>query len=310
MKNIKEVQNVVGISEGDDHWNDKNVITIFVNKKLAMSTIKKYIRDPRKPWTVEDVIPTKINGKPTDVVEIGEVKAQANSNEYRPVKGGCEIHNRLAKFFGTAGAPIYFKKYGNLLLLDQWYSFLRVLGHWGLPVKTVRGLITNAHVTQTDMMNPSVVQIGQPYRGGRIGQTCYTLPILSSGYNEFDVSIVETDMEVNDEIIQVGKIIGHKEVQKDEEVHKYGRTTEYTTGKCIGKNVSIKVDYGLPDGPVWFKDLDMYNRISDRGDSGSIIVAKNDNYAVSLLFAGSSTVTFGIPITKIVKKLHISFTED
>lgn len=312
MKDIKEVQNVVGISEGDDYWNDKNTTTIFVKKKLAMSTINKYIRDPRKPWTKADVIPKELNGKPTDVIEIGDIKAHADRNVYRPVQGGCEINIRGQRFVGTAGAVVYYKKIGKLSLVDQWYSFLRLLKKWGVPVKTQKAFITNAHVTQLNVLTPDVTQIAQPgyTYSGRIGEAEYTIPISATETNEYDVSLVTLDVDCSPEILQVGKLTGHRSVEKDEEVHKYGRTTQYTTGKCLGRGVSVRVDYDLPNGPVWFKDLDLYNRISDRGDSGSVIVAKKDNKVVSLLFAGSSTVTLGIPIQKIVDRLRISFVED
>jgi len=321
-KDLLKLRNVVGISEGDDAWNDKGTVTVFVNKKLTMPKITKLIKDESSPWEEKDIIPKKVGGlfsrKKTDVIEIGEVKAQVDRQSYRPLFGGCEIGPKGGRYVGTAGAIIKIKTYPSgartLYLLDAWYSFMKFLNQHNIIPTEKYAILTNAHVTQEDVRTPEDIVICQPggIQYGAIGRTVYTLPISNTKSNEYDVSIVEIDeslAKVTPENLVVGAINGYRDAGIGEAVKKYGRTTEFTTGKLLAKGATISVDYGDPVGKATFTGLDLYSYMSDHGDSGSVIVAEKDNAAVSLLFAGSSMVTMAIPMTKIVNKVRFSFPE-
>ena len=319
MKTTDELlkkKNVIGVSEGKDAWNDSNTVTVFVSKKLTKDTLAKYIRDPTTDWTDSDVIPKFVKNffgrkRKTDVIELGEVKIHADRAKYRPMKGGCEIGIIHNNFVGTAGALVKFKTYKwgirTFYLLDLLYGFVRLLELKGESLFTEKGFITNAHVSELSVLNQQERSIVQPGLGlNIIGSNVYTAPIHPTKYNEFDVSIIrlEDGIASSEEVIEVGDILGVRDGVIDEEVHKYGRTTRYTEGKLLARNASIAIDYGV-DGVIKFKGLDVYSRMSAGGDSGSVIVAKTDNQAVSLLFAGSLSCTLGIPMKKIVNKLGV-----
>jgi hypothetical protein len=320
-KDLLKLRNVVGISEGNDAWNDDKTVTVFVKEKLPMDKINALIKDDNSPWEEKDVIPKKVRGglftkKKTDVIEIGDVTTHLDRQKYRPIMGGCEISPSGSLFVGTAGAIVKMKTYNSgwrtLYLLDLYYSFLALLNKHQLVTSDKYAIITNAHVTQDDVRTPKECVIVQPgvITTGAIGRAVYTLPIVPGKNNEYDVSMVvidETLTGVLPQNIKVGTIVGARDGVIGEAVTKYGRTTELTNGELLAKNTTINIDYGDPVGKVTFVGLDLYSAMSSKGDSGSVIVATKDNSAVSLLFAGSDTVTMGIPMVKIMNKLHFTF---
>lgn len=110
---IDRKANVVGWSEKlqkkikDGKETDILCIRIYVSKKLPVEALR-----------AEDVIPLEIDGIPTDVVEIGEVKALSLSKTsiFRPLIFGISIgHYDITA--GTLGIPV--EKNGEILLASN-----------------------------------------------------------------------------------------------------------------------------------------------------------------------------------------------
>lgn len=308
---VLSLQNVQGHVETNDFF------YVLVNKKLKLNTIQRYIKNPNKPWSEKDIVPEHIktgvfSKKKTKVLEIGNVKALVDRKKYRPLQGGCEISPQGRNWVGTAGCIVRVKQrtgslgIRSLYFVDAYYYMLDILKKFGLETKTIPAFLTNAHVTEEDMIKPKHnTKITQPYNNSVIGKTIYAVPFLKGKKQEYDCSLVSIEGQmIQEQIITVGVPQGIKDVRVGESVHKYGRTTAYTTGTCIARDVTTVINYG-DNGLFTFTGLDMYSRMSAGGDSGSVIVAQDDNKIVSLLFAGSDSVTFGIPFKKIVDKLHI-----
>jgi hypothetical protein len=87
-------------------------------------------------------------------------------------------------------------------------------------------------------------------------------------------------------------------------VRKSGRTTGYTEGVINTLDTTVEVGYGT--NSAVFEQQILANDMSDPGDSGSLILTE-DNKAVGLLFAGSSTVTVINPIDAVLSALNITF---
>jgi hypothetical protein len=91
-------------------------------------------------------------------------------------------------------------------------------------------------------------------------------------------------------------------------VQKYGRTTGLTTGVVIGVNVTVNVQY--TDGVARFVNQIQIRgdkgAFSRAGDSGALIVTRNDNTPVALLFAGGQTSTFANPIKVALTMLGVT----
>ncbi|MBF0430161.1 MAG: carboxypeptidase regulatory-like domain-containing protein [Fibrobacteria bacterium] len=92
-------------------------------------------------------------------------------------------------------------------------------------------------------------------------------------------------------------------------VLKCGRTTGCTEGQVdlIDASVNVQYDGGVAlfTGQVIIKNV-RGRQFSDGGDSGSLIVKKDNTAAFALLFAGSSTSTIGNPIHTVLERFGVS----
>lgn len=303
--------NVIGVSEEDTY------VEFFVQEKLDEEELVNRIEDhTQTEWSEKDFLPKEIKTgwfkkKPVKVTEVGEVKIEADRNKYRPLLGGSEIRSENHPGVGTLGAFVEYKEfYGRPLVPNT--GFNKIIKMLGYQTETKTALLTNSHVANPSVLNPTNPRFKQPgiWNVKYIGEFFYSEPMFDDRDNEFDTSLGKTHKDKNKEIIRVGKITGHRNPDKGERVHKYGRTTGYTRGFHKQSGVTMKINYGGEDGALWFDDLELFSNMSTNGDSGSVIVSVDDNNAVSLLFAGSSTTTIGIPIEKICNRLGITFPND
>ena len=98
----------------------------------------------------------------------------------------------------------------------------------------------------------------------------------------------------------VGAFIG-------QEVQKFGRTTELTTGEVTGVNATVNVGYGPGKTAKFVKQIIIEpGDFSAPGDSGSLIVTQSGNNPVGLLFAGSSTVTVANRIDLVLARFNVT----
>lgn len=90
-------------------------------------------------------------------------------------------------------------------------------------------------------------------------------------------------------------------------VKKTGRTTNISFGRIVAVDATIDVNYGTA-GTARFKDQILTTNISAGGDSGSLVTSQ-DNVALGLLFAGSSTVTVLNHIENVRALLRVEIAE-
>jgi hypothetical protein len=293
-KKLLFCRNVIGFCEENDQ------VFVFVTKKLKLSTLRAYVSKKDSGWKESDIVPEVVDGKPSRVIEIGKVQVQ-------DIMGGLTVQSQGINSLGTLGLPYSKEYFLGLELTGPFKSFKRILSFFGLKVEKKYFLLTNSHVLNVDVTNPVLDRnVVTPYHNVStlvLGRQVLASGIDKNGVNEFDVGIVEVnkniyDFVLEDHIKQIGQIKGVRDVLVDGGVKKYGHTTKYTEGVCVLRDVTISVDFGLIVGSVVFSGLDMFSPMSDRGDSGSVIV-DSGNFGVSLLFAGSPKFTFGIPLSKV-----------
>ena len=121
--------------------------------------------------------------------------------------------------------------------------------------------------------------------------------------NKIDAAVALPDVAVEYEVMSIGRIFGTKEVQADDTLRKYGRTTGYTEGAVIYMEATIDVSYG--DKTARFVDQIIATPMSENGDSGSLVVAGESDTAIGLLFAGSDQATIINPINAVLDGLEI-----
>lgn len=115
----------------------------------------------------------------------------------------------------------------------------------------------------------------------------------------------------SNEILNIGAITGTKPASLGMPVRKTGRTTGYTEGSITLINATVDVGYVTNAGKktARFVGQVMTTNMSAGGDSGSLVVDKNSQNAVGLLFAGSSAATIITPIDLVLQKLGIVFVK-
>jgi len=300
-RDLLSVINAQGYSE------DEHQVHLYVDRKLRPETLKNRIKDPQSPWSVHDYIPrgSKVGlfrRKRVRVVELGIPRAQKDNRKYRPVTGGGQIMPARRARAGTGGLPCYVwcvRVWGRVVrLTGALGGFARFIKHYKGAVREPH-LLTNAHVVLDDptVDNPDH-PVGQPDPQQWIGRLSYTPLMKHDHMNRVDASLIRLFRPHNDECLGTGRVSGVREPVRFETVRKYGRTTKLTSGRLIARNARLLVDYG-DAGKLWVSGVDIYTRMSAKGDSGSAVVAESDDAAVGLLFGGSAKASFAFPMTRV-----------
>lgn len=276
--------NVNGVGIGPKNPNSKDEgplsVQVYVEKKVKKSKLSS-----------ADLIPPTIDGVPTDVVEVGVLEAQAFTARRRPAVPGFSIgHYQITA--GTFGC-----------LVRDTCNPCRVY------------ILSNNHV----LANSNAASIGDPilqpgrHDGGTVANDTIAklarfVPILFNDpnrYNLVDAAIAapRSMREVIASIVALGIPKGTVEATLGMEVIKSGRTTETTTGKVIGVNATVAVNFGVGIGH--FRDQIITTDMSQGGDSGSLLLSRAGREATGLLFAGSSQVTIHNNIMNVQNALGV-----
>lgn len=289
---VSQDPNIIGVAIGEkNNEEDATGVTsvrMFVKKKLPKSQLSK-----------KQLIPTSIEGLPVDVVQTGVLRARSNpinpQTRLRPAPAGCSVGYDLEDgtvMAGTFGALVTDSK-GNLYILS------------------------NNHVLAAEDALKAGAAIFQPglLDGGRISRDqiaklAKAIKMKTSGTNAVDAAIAEVLKKslVTAEIPVIGTPKGKRAAARNIIVHKFGRTTSYTSGYVTDTNALVQVVYDKGtitfDEQIMIRSLDR-KKFSDSGDSGSLIVEKPTGKAVGLLFAGGTGYTLANPISAVLKALKV-----
>jgi hypothetical protein len=292
-------QGVVGVGVGHK-WTDgvpldqQPAIIVFVNRKRSK-------RGVAQKYSLDDVVPSEIDGYPTDVIEVGKIIKHGFTQRIRPIKPGysCGQADITA---GTIGG-FFLDRDGDLVILS------------------------NNHV----LANENRAKIGDPiYQPGPYDasgdlsfkgwtEAAANLPYFAL-LKKFvtlvkDGNITDSAIAVvHPAIIKAGLIdplypilnrgcTGIASVGVGTQVQKCGRTTGYTTGRVLALSGTFTVGYDF--GPATFKDCVVTTVMSKPGDSGSVILDMGMK-GVAHLFAGSSKVTISNPLTHALNEYGLS----
>ncbi len=317
------LQNVVGIGIGHKQVSEESTgepaFIVYVEKKLSKADLAR-----------SHIIPKKIDGLNTDVVEIGVVKMLGiRTARERPCRPGVSI-GHYQSTAGTLGALVKDRQTGKPMILSNNH----VLAN-GSSLRDVRA-----------KPGDPILQPG-PYDGGtlndRIGVLERYVPLLKS-VSESDcpvastvakggtrlLNLVKRDYEirfykryktennvdcalaridspdlVNAGILEIGDITGVADAGPGTVVQKSGRTTGLTNGKIKSVGTTLQVEM-KDDEKLWFADQVVTDLASQPGDSGSVVLDR-ERKVVGLLFAGSEKLTVFNRIANVMERLGIEF---
>ncbi|HEV8539215.1 MAG TPA: hypothetical protein VGR15_09900 [Bacteroidota bacterium] len=238
-------------------------------------------------------IPSTLEGIPTRVQVVGEVRAMANTKTYRPVPCGVSVGNDKECASGTIGCVVL--------------------------KGSTRCALSNNHVFARENAGSNGERIDQPgrYDGkpkcaqtGQIGTLAGFVTInFSGGNNTVDCAIAQYTTD------NVCSMIGGTYTPSSTTVSasvglpvkKTGRTSGETHGAVSGINVTINVDYGSAGVAHFVNQIMVDGSFIRSGDSGSLMVTDNASAnPVGLCFAGGGGASFANPIGPVLQGLGVS----
>ncbi len=309
--------NVVGVGVGVKWKNGEPTgtpaVVVLVTHKLSKDDLAS-----------TDVLPTKVQNIPTDVLAVGplfagdaqplDASAQTLAKRVRPACGGYSVgHKNITA--GTIATCVYDILPGG--------STNPPAHGVGIPAHYY--ILSNNHVlanSNAGAPGDAVLQPG-PYDGGtdpadRIATLSRFVPItfqppvpVAQHRNLVDCAVAEGQFhELDREIYWNCCVRGWRRkanVPVGLLVKKTGRTTNFTIGRITAINATVDVGYG--GGRVArFRDQIVTTNMSAGGDSGSLVMTL-DNVAVGLLFAGSSVAMIANQIENVRALLRVEVAE-
>lgn len=297
-QNLLAFPGVVGFGDGFKEVGglptEKESIIVLVKQKVSPDKLLKH-----------HLVPKKINGILTDVIEVGDIKAysllrptvavQSFTTRMRPAAPGVSIGHYLATA-GTFGAVVYDKKSGQPLILSNNHILANSSNGRDLRAKIGDAILQPGSIDGGRSMNNRIAKltkfVGLKEYPNRNNVDCALAKPLSN------------DLVVP-EVIQIGLIRGIDTPIIGMKVKKSGRTSGLTTGQIRAINVTLNVSYGN-GRTLKFVDQILTTGMSASGDSGSLVVT-DENKAIGLLFAGSDQGTLLNPIRRVMDLLEVEF---
>lgn len=325
FQELSEDDNIIGIGEGHKWIRGENTgqkaTVVLVRKKLGKDNLLR-----------GSIIPQRINNRPTDVIEVGDVRLYNDrTGMMRPARPGISIgHYKVSA--GTLGAIVKDRLTGETLILSN--NHVLANSSDGTDDRAAAGDIilqpgsidgnndsteaTIAYLERFIPLNRRVAASQCPI--AKLFETTlnkciavfrpnYQIKVLreNDAVNVVDCAVARPVSEavVTDEILGFGKVAGIKEPEIGMEIKKSGRSSGITSSFILATDVTVRVDVGNKEYGI-FTDQILAGPMSVPGDSGSLILTE-DNYAVGLLFAGSEKVTMLNRIDHVFDALNIRF---
>ncbi|KEI02954.1 trypsin-like peptidase domain-containing protein [Clostridium botulinum] len=270
--------NVIGIGLGYKTRKEcclfQKCITVFVSEKLPLNEIPE-----------QDLIPATYRGIPTDVVESGITSTCSLRNKVRPVTGGYSIGVE-----GLQGGTL------GCLVSQDGIEYALTCNH----VISAN----NSHLLGKPVVQPAT-QYGGKVPNDTIGTVYRFIKVNTSrDDNLVDAAIIKTNKALTSSAITfVGNIKGVSHPKIGEKVKMVGSNSELKEGTVKTIHTTIKTFFLGEE--VVFKNQIVTNHMSSPGDSGAILLSKN-NEALGLLMSDGSRVTIYNDINDVLTQLRVN----
>lgn len=319
VRELMRKSNVVGVGIGFKEKGGKRT------KELCVVALVR-IKVPKAGLLPEDLIPARLEGVATDVVQVGELTAlQARTDRWRPAPGGVSIgHYQVTA--GTLGCAVRDATSGEKLILSNNHVLANsneaTIGDPVLQPGAIDGGNTSTD-TIAELLRyvPIDFNVAPPSCGiatGVAGAANLVAGLLGSKHrlravvedplavNQVDAAVARPrdPNDILSEILDIGEVSGTLEAELGMAVRKSGRTTAFTAGQITVLEASVSVSYG-DNRTAQFEGQLVSGPMSQGGDSGSLLVAGDSLQAVGLLFAGSTQATIFNPISAVLQQLQI-----
>jgi len=309
--------NVVGVGVGfrevRGRTTDEMCVVALVRQKI-----------PKAGLAPEALVPRKLEGVSTDVMQVGTLSALASRTErQRPVPGGVSVgHYKVTA--GTLGGVVRDRSTGARLILSNNHVLANSNdARPGDPVlqpgPVDGGRVARDMIAELDRFKPIEFSTGPATCGwvqsfakvgnvvGELLKSKHRIKAFQSdpeASNRIDAALARPldGVEILDEILEIGVVGGVAPASLGLPVRKSGRTTGFTSGRIVVLETTVNIQYG--DRTARFEGQIVTGAMSKPGDSGSLLVAGDSLLAVGLLFAGSTLATVYNPIQDVLNGLE------
>lgn len=304
----------VGFRERGGRLTNEICVVALARRKIASAGMAPDLR-----------VPAAVDGVPTDVREVGDLKAHAARTErWRPAPGGVSIgHFQITA--GTLGCTVRDRATGTRLILSN--NHVLANGNDAAPedpilqpgvadggreetdpIASLERFVPIAYSQEpaTCGIARTLVQLGNAVAsaiGSKHRLAAYRQD--TQAVNQVDAAVARPWMgaDLADEVLEIGRLTGSGTPALGQAVRKSGRTTGLTTGVITVVEATVDVDYG--GKTARFERQVLSGPMSKPGDSGSVLVAADAPVAVGLLFAGSDQVTIYNPMRTVLDALEV-----
>ncbi len=328
VKRVKEMHkdqilgkpNVIGVGMGYKETRQGRTQELCVIA-LVRQKIPKEGLDPAA------LVPREIGGVPTDVIEVGDLRAlQTPRDRWRPAPGGVSLgHYQITA--GTFGVVVRDQATNERLMLSNNHVLANSNNaNPGDPIlqpgaadggttanDTIAELVRFCPIVFNTEPGSCSIAAGFAAVGNALAKLAgsrHQVEVIRAdpqASNLVDAAVARPldDTQILDEILEIGAVTGTTLPILGMEVRKHGRTTGFTTGTLTVLDTTVDVNYG--QGRVArFENQIVSTPMSQGGDSGSCLVDADSTLAVGLLFAGSDQATIFNPIEAVLDCLEVT----
>ncbi|KEI02449.1 hypothetical protein ADU80_12280 [Clostridium botulinum] len=282
--NFLNKKNVVGIGLGYKFIKGVptciKCIVVLVSKKNSINEL-----------TSKDIIPKVYKGILTDVMETGGINMSCSLNKrIRPVEGGYSIGSATNKEFGSLAC----------LVTNGHLKYILANNH---VIANENKASLGSHVLQPGIKDGGVVSKDTIANLSKyMPLKFFSLGKFPENYVDCAIAEITNSSIVSSKIAYIGIPKGTKIPKLNENVQKVGRTTERTLGKIISVGFTSIIKYD--SGKALFRDLIVTTKMSDNGDSGSLLM-DDKGYGIGLLCSDTPSNTFYNPIQMVLSILDV-----
>ncbi|MFA5132770.1 MAG: hypothetical protein WC444_05615 [Candidatus Paceibacterota bacterium] len=317
LESIRSISpNCIGIAKGTKITEGKDTgmpaYKLFVKKKLPIEKIPTGEMLPK-------VLGTQDERLPTDVQELGEIyitsmlktkrsNKQKIKNIIQRIQGISRTDKARPFKMGTSGGCWDTTALTNGMTFKHIESGKKVIftnGHGsGCDLRDEMPLSTEKRYLQ-----PGPVDGGQQ-EGNVVGERLNLVRYKDGkGWNDGMTVMVSSEDYLDEELYELGRVVGVDTLVVGDKVFKSGRTTGKTEGNCTSLNATISVNYG--NYSITHLGCILFTGMSAGGDSGSVIVKIREGkiYVVAYLFAGNESVTVAHEIQNMMSIFGLALTQ-
>ncbi len=304
-KHIQQIKKTVE----DNLLSREGVTAIDIDYKVKKGIVTKelaIIVFVKKKFDIDEdlQIPKKIQGIKTDVWE-GDFSAYEYAEKVSPQPVKDLLVDPIANpiIGGISVGPFDLDIYGTLgMVLDTNFGMQML-------ISSTHVLASGPHTSPGDPISQPALPMGGHFPESLAGS--YYMGFIGQPHNiDASLATIPTRNATSKTIQGIGNTRGHDVTFPGDDVAKYGRTTQFTSGKVVSDTFTCVINYPNFGAMTYYNQLRIqsnnpYNAFSQPGDSGSMIV-NEDREVVGMLMGGGQANggqyhTIANPIDDIIR---------